>query len=74
MIYYTGDIHGSKFEIVRLCKRYNLTRDDIIVINEVLEGWGKDGTSFVQKHIPLKLIEDGYFETEEPTEGLTMQL
>ena len=32
MIYYTGDIHGSKFEIVRLCKRYNLTRDDIIVI------------------------------------------
>jgi len=45
-----------------------------LVINEVLEGWGKDGTSFVQKHIPLKLIEDGYFETEEPTERLTMQL
>ena len=32
MIYYTGDIHGSKFEVVRMAKRYNLTRDDIIVI------------------------------------------
>ena len=32
MIYYTGDIHGQKFEIVRLAKRYNLTREDIIVI------------------------------------------
>lgn len=32
MIYYTGDIHGQKFEIVRLAKRYNLTKEDIIVI------------------------------------------
>ena len=32
MIYYTGDIHGSKFEVVRLCKRFNLTREDTIVI------------------------------------------
>jgi len=32
MIYYTGDIHGSKFEIVRMSKKYNLTRNDIIVI------------------------------------------
>ena len=32
MIYYTGDIHGQKFEVVRLAKRYNLTREDIIVI------------------------------------------
>ena len=28
MIYYTGDIHGQKFEVVRLAKRYNLTRED----------------------------------------------
>lgn len=32
MIYYTGDIHGSKFEVVRLTKKFNLTKDDIIVI------------------------------------------
>ena len=32
MIYYTGDIHGSKFEVVRLCKRFNLTKEDTIVI------------------------------------------
>ena len=32
MIYYTGDIHGSKFEVVRLAKKFNLTKDDIIVI------------------------------------------
>ena len=32
MIYYTGDIHGQKSEVVRLAKRYNLTREDIIVI------------------------------------------
>lgn len=32
MIYYTGDIHGQIFEIVRFCKRYNLTAEDTIVI------------------------------------------
>lgn len=32
MIYYTGDIHCQKFEIVRFCKRYNLTATDTIVI------------------------------------------
>lgn len=32
MVYYTGDIHGSKFEIVRLCEKLKLTADDIIVI------------------------------------------
>ena len=32
MIYYTGDIHGSKFEVVRLCKRFNLTKEDTIVL------------------------------------------
>lgn len=32
MIYYTGDIHGQKYEIVRFCKRFNLTREDTIVI------------------------------------------
>lgn len=32
MIYYTGDIHGQKVEVVRLAKRYNLTREDTIVI------------------------------------------
>lgn len=32
MIYYTGDIHGGKYEIVRFAKRMNLTADDVIVI------------------------------------------
>ena len=32
MIYYTGDIHGQKYEIVRFCKRSNLTREDTVVI------------------------------------------
>ena len=32
MIYYTGDIHGQHFEIVRFCKKFNLTREDTVVI------------------------------------------
>jgi len=32
MVYYTGDIHGRKYEIVRFCKKMNLTSDDVIVI------------------------------------------
>ena len=32
MVYYTGDIHGQKFEIIRFCNRYNLTAADTIVI------------------------------------------
>lgn len=32
MIYYKGDIHGQKFEIIRFCKRHNLTVADTIVI------------------------------------------
>jgi len=32
MVYYTGDIHGSKYEVTRFCRRMNLTREDIIVL------------------------------------------
>lgn len=32
MIYYTGDIHGSSFEIVRFCQRMQLTAEDTIVL------------------------------------------
>lgn len=32
VIYYTGDIHGQKYEIARFCKRFNLTREDTVVI------------------------------------------
>ena len=32
MIYYTGDIHGGKHEIVHFTKRMNLAADDVIVI------------------------------------------
>lgn len=32
MIYYTGDIHGKKSKIVKLCMENNLTKNDTIVI------------------------------------------
>ena len=32
MVYYTGDIHGQPHEVVRFCKRFNPSRNDIIVI------------------------------------------
>lgn len=32
MVFYTGDIHGQKYEIERFCKRFHPTRDDVIVI------------------------------------------
>ena len=32
MVYYTGDIHGQRYEIERFCKRFKPTRDDTIVI------------------------------------------
>ena len=32
MVYFTGDIHGSKSEIVGFCKRFGLTVGDTIVI------------------------------------------
>ena len=40
-----------------------------LVLNEVLEYWGQDGSSFARKHIPFQLIESGYFEPEEQTFG-----
>ena len=43
MIYYTGDIHGQKHDIERFCKRFNLTREDIIVIlGDVGANYGQD--------------------------------
>lgn len=32
MIYYTGDIHGSTYELAYYCKRLQLTEDDIIIV------------------------------------------
>ena len=32
LIYYTGDIHGSKHEIVTFCMRFKPTKDDTIII------------------------------------------
>lgn len=32
MIYYTGDIHGSKAEVTSFCRKLDLTEDDIVVI------------------------------------------
>ena len=40
-----------------------------LVLNEVLEYWGQEGSSFAKKHIPFQLIESGYFEPEGQTFG-----
>lgn len=32
MIYYTGDIHGSKLKIVTFCMRFQPTKNDTIII------------------------------------------
>lgn len=32
MIYFTGDIHGYPWEVIRFCSRMNLTDDDIVVL------------------------------------------
>ena len=32
MVYYTGDIHGQPWKIVKFCKKHKLTDEDIIVI------------------------------------------
>ena len=40
-----------------------------LVLNEVLEYWGQEGSSFAKKHIPFQQIESGYFEPEGQTFG-----
>jgi len=32
MIYYTGDIHGSHFELAAFCRRFKLTEEDTVVL------------------------------------------
>lgn len=32
MVYFTGDIHGSPYNIIRFAKRMKLTRSDVIII------------------------------------------
>jgi 3-oxoacid CoA-transferase subunit A len=32
IIYFTGDIHGSGFEVVKFCERYDLTAADTVVL------------------------------------------
>lgn len=40
-----------------------------LVLNEVLEYWGKEGSDFSRKRIPFQIIESGYFEPEEQSFG-----
>ena len=51
MIYYTGDIHGQKYEIERFCKRFKPTRDDTIVI------LGDVGANYSQDERDIELKE-----------------
>ena len=32
MIYYTGDIHGSHFELAAFCRRFKLTEEDTVIL------------------------------------------
>lgn len=51
MIYYTGDIHGSKFEITRFCKRMHLTREDtIVLLGDVSANYFGDERDLELKH------------------------
>ena len=43
MIYYTGDIHGQKYEIERFCKRIKPTKDDtIVILGDVAANYSQD--------------------------------
>ena len=43
MIYFTGDIHGSSFEVVRFCKRFHLTSaDTLIILGDVGANYSRD--------------------------------
>lgn len=43
MIYYTGDIHGQKYEIERFCKRFKPSREDtIVILGDVGANYGQD--------------------------------
>ena len=56
MIYYTGDIHGQKYDIERFCKRFNPTREDIIVIlGDVGANYGQDERDAALKYVLDKL-------------------
>lgn len=56
MIYYTGDIHGQKHDIERFCKRFNPTREDIIVIlGDVGANYGQDERDAELKYALNKL-------------------
>lgn len=51
MVYYTGDIHGQKYEIVRFCKRFKLTKEDtIVILGDVGANYSSD-----ERDIELKL-------------------
>lgn len=62
MIYYTGDIHSYKFEIVRFCKRFKPTRDDTIII------LGDVGANYFGDEMDAQLKKE--FARLKPTIGL----
>ena len=43
MIYYTGDIHGQKYQIECFCKRFKPTKDDtIVILGDVAANYSRD--------------------------------
>lgn len=51
MIYYTGDIHGSPWSIVRFCKKFSLTpQDTIITLGDVGANYHGNADDMFCKH------------------------
>lgn len=51
MIYYTGDIHGDPFWVIRFCKKYRLTENDVVIIlgDVAANYYGDDRDSITKK-------------------------
>lgn len=57
MVYFTGDTHGSAFEVVRFCKRFNLTADDMLLSGMVRGMINMVAQSLNSKHLLLAARE-----------------
>ena len=66
MIYYTGDIHGSKYEVTRFCRRMNLTRKDtVVLLGDVGANYFRDESDRALKQAVAKFYGDDRPETSD---------
>ena len=56
MIYYTGDIHGSHFELAAFCRRFKLTEEDtVVLLGDVGANYYGGKRDIQQAHIRMML-------------------